>query len=365
MKAVRLICALVWLVVLCSCATRPQTSAIIPATELPSEVTMNKDAGRWGLLFVKLRSEGGEELAFVMDTGSSCTVFDKSLEPPGKRLETITLASWGTRQEAGVYAAPKLYLGGVPLMISNIVTCDMRKMHFPGAAKGILGLDCLKHYCLQLDFESEKIRFLDPEHVNTAELGEAFPLILNGDLPFIHHMGFNGERSTHSLIDTGYDVDGRVEDPKGPGSGIVHLKECAWDGKIYTNLIVRQGRNQSVVGLRFLARHLVTFDFPKQTMYLKQRSSGPRADGTAEEARTFLRGLRDKGQLPGWSKKDKGSIWGNPDLPRTLDIQKKGDSSVYHYSVSRNSSDDGWKLERVWRTDGNDQTVEEYRVPEF
>jgi hypothetical protein len=29
------------------------------------------------------------------------------------------------------------------------------------------------------------------------------------------------------------------------------------------------------MGLRFLARHLVTFNFPKRTMYLKQTRTGP------------------------------------------------------------------------------------------
>src|SRR5258705_370212 len=127
MKIVRLTLGYVCLLVLCSCATRPRTSAIVPAKELPSEVIMNKNAGRWGLLVVTLRLENGEELPFVVDTGSSWTVFDKALEPPGKRLKTIKVSTWNAQQEAEVYAAPRLYLGGAPLMISNIVTCDHQR----------------------------------------------------------------------------------------------------------------------------------------------------------------------------------------------------------------------------------------------
>jgi hypothetical protein len=363
MRIVRVTFAWVCLLVLCSCATKPPTSAIIPATELPSEVSMNKNAGRWGLVFVKLRLEGGEEVLFVVDTGASSTLLDKSLEPAGKRLKRISFSTWSAEQEGEVYPAPRIYLGGAPLMISNIVTCDLKKMSCPGGARGVLGMDCLKHYCMQLDFESGKIRFLDPKRVNAAELGSAFPLTLNWNLPFIYRVGFGGGKSTHLLIDTGYDVDGQVENPKGPVAGILHLRECAWGDNSYTNVLVRQGRNRSVVGLRFLARHLVTFDFPKQTMYLKQRSMGPLVDESFEEAMKFLKGMKERGEQPGWSKEDKGSIWGNPDLPKTLDVQKNGDSSVYHYSVSRTSEDASWKLQRAWRTDAGDRTVDEYPVP--
>ena len=48
--------------------------------QLPADVTINKDAGRGNLLFVTLRLESGEELAFFVDTGSTFTSFDKSLE---------------------------------------------------------------------------------------------------------------------------------------------------------------------------------------------------------------------------------------------------------------------------------------------
>jgi len=92
---------------------------------------------------------------------------------------------------------------------------------------------------------------------------------------------------------------------------------------------------------------------------------GPLAEGHLEEGIKFLKSLKEKGQLPGSSKEDHGSIWGNPHFPETLDVQKNGDSGVYHYSVSRTSSDGSWKLQRAWRTDQNDRTVEEFRVPEF
>jgi hypothetical protein len=37
---------------------------------------------------------------------------------------------------------------------------------------GILGMDCLSDYCLQLDFAQRKLRFLDPNRLDASSLGE-------------------------------------------------------------------------------------------------------------------------------------------------------------------------------------------------
>ena len=50
--------------------------------------------------------------------------------------------------------------------------------------------------------------------------------------------------------------------------GIALFRECVWDGHTYTNLVI--GRGMNLVGLRFLARHLVTFDFPNKILYLNE-----------------------------------------------------------------------------------------------
>ena len=281
----------------------------IPA-QLPADVTMNKGAGRGSWLIVALRLESGEELPFVVDTGSPITLLDKSLEPKlGKRLETMGFSTPDRgEQESGVYPAPKLYLGGVLLATDRYTaTYPFKQLSTLSHQHimGVLGMDCLRHYCVQLDFQARRMRFLAPDHVNTAEVGKAFALMFsnrgqnfppmfsgsgqNDSLPFIQHAGLLGGTSTNSQIDTGNNVDGAVE--KGVIKGhyltrfahflfkhrAVRLPQCVWDGETYTKpkLRVETGRNANRLGLRFLARHLVTFDFPEQTMYLKQTSIGP------------------------------------------------------------------------------------------
>lgn len=152
------------------------------APPAPFEVAINPEAGRGGLLIIKLGLEGGEELPVIVDTGSPGTVLDKSLEPRlGERLGERTIWALAGKQQAGLYRVPRLYLGASPVLTgSDILTADLHKMvpRAGGTIKGILGMDSLRHYCLQLDFEARKLRFLDAGHLDTTSLGKAFPLTL-------------------------------------------------------------------------------------------------------------------------------------------------------------------------------------------
>src|SRR5665213_2775329 len=137
------------LLLLCSCATE---NSIHP--RLPADVTMNKDAGRGGLVVVTLRLASGEGLPFVVDTGSPVTFFEKSQTSKlGACLDSGTLWNFGVVQEAHAYAAPKLYLGRTLLLSgSNVVTFDYKQLesHDADPIVGLLGMDVLKHYCIQL-----------------------------------------------------------------------------------------------------------------------------------------------------------------------------------------------------------------------
>ena len=299
------------LLFLCSCATTPEPSAITPASELPADVVMNKEAGRGGWLFVTVRLESGEELQFLVDTGAFITVFGKSLEPKlGKRLVLFKSESVLGKQESGIYAAPKLYLGSTPLMMTgtNILTCDLKQISSSSGhpVMGILGMDILEHYCIQLDFKAGKMRFLDSNHLRVAELGKAFPLIFSSEAqsrrgwvnPFIHHGSLVGGKAILLLVDTGFNQDGKMkpqlfrrqvrqQSGNTPAQETASMPRSVWDGETYTNLTIRawpvHDRGPNLIGLRFLARHLVTLDLPNRMMYLKQTSVGPLVDEVEEE----------------------------------------------------------------------------------
>lgn len=254
---------------------------------LPADVTMNRDAGRGGHLLVTLRLENGRTLPFNVDTGAPITLLDTSLEPElGKRLATMPVGMVGHRKKAsGRYAAPTFYLGDVPLTTgSNVFTYPFKQ---PG---GILGMDCLKHYCIQLDFQAGEMRFLDSDGLDKSKLGKSFPMMLvrtgpKGEsvMPIIQHTGLWGAE-TNLLIDTGCRIDGLTQSSAMCrlawawflslfGTGRLH--SCVWDAEPYRNIKLVPVGQANVLGLRFLARHLVTLDFPNQTLYLKQTSIDP------------------------------------------------------------------------------------------
>lgn len=270
-------------------AVRDVPRAVRSPFILPREVTINEAAGRGAHLNVTLRLETGQSLPFSVDTGSPITLLDKSLEPRlGERLGSMPIAMVGHRmKESGSYAAPKLFLGDVPLGTgSNVWVYDFKE------PRGILGMDCLRHYCIQLDFQAGKMRFLNSDRLDTTALGKAYPLTLSdmgsqGEFvyPMIHHTGLMGA-NTNLLIDTGCSIDGLTGRSTTCsviwarflswfGTGRLHLS--TWDGATYRNIKLVPVGPANVLGLRFLARHLVTLDFPKQTLYLKQTSVYPLA----------------------------------------------------------------------------------------
>jgi hypothetical protein len=144
------------LILLCSCATEPSVHR-----SLPADVPISKDAGRGGFLVVTVQLEDGQKLPMFLDTGAGGTLFDKSLEPKlGKPLGINVANWWGAKLPVTAYLAPKLYLGGAPLMMTGpaIDTCDRKLLsYFKGRyIMGILGMDVLEHYCIQLDFAAGK-----------------------------------------------------------------------------------------------------------------------------------------------------------------------------------------------------------------
>jgi hypothetical protein len=267
------------------------TIAISTGAPLPADVSMNDNAGRGGDLIVTLRLENGEELPLILDTGTTSTFFDQSLESKlGKPLRTERFQSWGVIHTNNVYALPKLYWGDTPLPTNSCLSTfdfhgQLAESGHP--VVGILGMDILKNYCLQLDFAAGKIHFLDDEHADKTTWGRAYPIVpLNAhDARPAVAENLLGVPGPHSLIDSGCNFDGWLMPPWYqqwtnqallPTPGLAHSPDGRFDGQKYLFVDLPQKDVESDgLGLRFLARHLVTLDFPKQTLYLQRQSLDP------------------------------------------------------------------------------------------
>lgn len=385
--------AILLLLISCAAPTKPglpsshDLSPTPARSSLPTEVVMNEGAGRGDLLTVMLRiGMDGEEYPFILDTGAPGTLFDRSLE---SKLTRLPLGIWtvqtlNEKQKSAVYVQPALYLGNVPLVTGKLAaTFDMKQLSsaIGRPIRGVLGMDCLRHYCIQLDFEAQRVRFLDPSSPRSAKPGTPFPVTFSflGEKPSINHPGLMGGTASACEIDTGFNLDG--EDDLGTfhaiNNGVGRIPSCAWNGDTYDDLLVGNSRSDNRLGLRFLARHLVTLDFPNRTLYLQRRRAGPlrteqataEGNAAAQSALNFLRNLLSENRLPGWSAGDEPAtrdVRFHLDLPNNAlcdGLWKKGDPSVYHYELARASKSSPWVLQKAWRTDENGKTVQEYQMP--
>lgn len=386
------------LLLLCSCATQHPAHS-----QLPASVAINKDAGRAGLLIMVVRLVNGEKLPLVVDTGSPITAFDKSLKLElGQRRGMGTFWNFGVSQNVDVYAAPKIYLGNTPLQMAgtNVVVLDRQKLADPGARsiRGMIGMDVLQNYCLQLDFTAGKLRFLDDEHADQKNWGEAFPLTDIGDGCFSINENLAGVKGPGSVIDTGCDNSGWLQpalfqewtNQESSADEKIYSPDGTLGGEIYHDLDLRMMDAKSPasddshikfngIGLRVLAENLVTLDFPKRMMYLKRTSDWPLATRDMEAAMKsagnssikLFEQLLDSNRLPGMSKGDHGKTTAfhfNRVLSpyretATWDALKNGDPCSYHYTFTRAAKAGAWKLQKAWRTDQVGHRIEEYPLP--
>lgn len=354
---------------------------------------MNQDAGRGGLLFVTVSLEDGRKLPFVVDTGCPITSIDQSLEPKlGQRVRTDTVWLFGVPSHANIYSAPKLYLGETLLNKTGpyIATFDYKAMSslVGHPIMGIIGMDILENYCVQLDFSAGKIRFLDDQHTSHNGWGKSFPLLSVGDGCYSINENLVGVPRAGSLIDTGCNFDGwLVPDlyqhwTNQTGSlenGEARSPFGKLGGQTYSKLdlhglnpVLYSGSDEHIqfngLGLHFLSRHLVTFDFPDLTMYLKRVSADALSAPVNADLKApvkFIKKLKVQGKLPGWSLYDDMGDNNHVSVDLSglvnLDLEKKRDSSTYHYRVSQTPGGQ-WEIQKAWRTDAAGHTIQEYPI---
>jgi hypothetical protein len=372
-----------------------------PTAPRPPDVLMNDDAGLGNWIIIDVRLAGGKNFPVVLDTGCPTTCLDASFEPKlGQRVKSDTLWDFGVKSEINLFLAPKFFLDNTPLTKIGpyVVTHDCKQISsiVGRPIMGILGMDILQNYCIQLDFAARKIRFLDYERANQGHWGAPLALLDAGDGCVAINDNLTGAGAPGSLIDTGYNQDGWLV-PKlfeqwtnqaAPLlKGEVHSPNGTLGAEIYPALNLRGVDSKLLltadthiklngIGLRFLARHLVTFDFPEQTLYLKRVSNGPLIDKDLDSQRKsgeqsaakLLKDLELRGQLPGSTTNDSvaaGRVtvhYVDPDTT-VFDIPKNSGPFICHYTLSRESDTGPWRLQKAWQTGVKGEIVKEYPVP--
>jgi hypothetical protein len=237
----------------------------------------------------------GKEFCFILDTGSSNTVFDvlfkHELGKPKSLAEAKTTSDSILVQ---TYDALPAFIGPYSMQNCDKVACLNLKMLTLITGKeisGLIGMNFLRKHVLQIDFDNGRLLFLKIPKEKNFDWGEEFTISFNSlGLPQIKG-NVLGRIKVDFTIDTGSNATGNLdrrifeeilskenlitsETLASTPSGLVKSKAARIDSLSigsfrYHNLIFSEG-DVNNLGLNFLSRHLVTFDFPNNRIYLKK-----------------------------------------------------------------------------------------------
>jgi len=234
------------------------------------------------LLPVKVRYK---EYVFLLDTGTTRTKFDLSLK---RELEDEAWeASLGPL--AMEVSFPVAYLD-----LKRASSMTGRNVH------GIIGMDFLKKYVVRIDFDKRTIYFLRSTGLQFPRRGEELEIEYGSHgRPLLTGQILDGIK-VDFLVDTGCKLtgalDGKTFKKMFSNSKTIKTSEIVADTAAGTEQL-RLARisklslghfdyeqpifaewNMCCLGLRFLSRHLVTFDFPSCKMYLRKGKAFKRPD---------------------------------------------------------------------------------------
>lgn len=232
---------------------------------------------------------GSKECLFLLDTGALRTCLDPSLR---HELED---------EACNVSVGPLAVELSSPVVYHNLKSFSSmagRSVH------GIIGMDFLKKYVVRIDFDKRTISFLRSTGLQFPRRGEELEIeygshglgcrLLTGQI-------IDGIKVVF-LVDTGCTLtgalDGKTFKKMLSNSKTIKTSEIvavtaagteqlrlARISKLslghfdYEQLIFAEWKwNICCLGLRFLSRHLVTFDFPSCKMYLRKGQAFKRAD---------------------------------------------------------------------------------------
>lgn len=259
---------------------------------------------------------GGTEHLCVIDSGASRNVFDNSLRDMlGESLgQASATAADGERFEIETFHAPEIKIGTFYLKTvsksglkktrsalgfvgkEDRVAChDMT--HFQEASgqkiEGFIGMPLFREYIVQFDFDDRRLRILPQSTSPNQDWGTEYKVSSSSQgLPTIA-VELAGGSEEDCIIDTGYtgtlSLESRlfsslINDKTMHSGHDVMLAQANGHKQLQTgrlskvklgefesnDLRVLEGGKKSRIGMTYLRQFQVTFDFPRQRIYLRK-----------------------------------------------------------------------------------------------
>ncbi len=233
-----------------------------------------------------------KEYPFLVSTGIVTTVVDNKLRAKLEltKLEPRGPAGQGKQRFGGLHAA----LGNIPLDFPDGVEAadfDAMRDRLDLDCVGEIGMDVLKRFVVQIDFDEGKLRLLSAVPAGSGESLKITPMGAEGGAPLIS-VTFPGmppekfvvhtSRAANSL-ELSAELFSRLEEKEklnvldkekgvtrsaGVTFQAARLQSVQIGKSRHEDLIVNTGEHNAV-GLRYLARFVVTLDFPHNRVYWK------------------------------------------------------------------------------------------------
>ena len=245
----------------------------------------------------------GREYWFLLDTGCSTTIFDSSFKRDlGERQGKTKVRTPRNVVKAEVYNAPEAYLGPLNLKSCAGVLClDVEKAGYAEGKKisGLIGMNFLRKFMVHIDFDVDRISFIESVRGEKLRWGQSCELFSeSGGLAFLKAKVFFDIPVTF-MIDTGHSGTGSLDErtfrrilsqKKAKTieasfmtmAGVIKEREARINnlsiGSLHYRDLIFSELDSSILGLEFLGRHQVIFDFPNRRLYLEEGRNYRRRD---------------------------------------------------------------------------------------
>ncbi len=244
-----------------------------------------------------------KEYTFLLDSGCAVTVFDDSFRRDLGQLKRKTQVVVPRSTFAvEVYDAPQATIGPLDLSRCREVLCtDVDVVGNVAGEKldGLIGMNFLRDYVVHVDFDAEMISFVAPANNEQLRWGKAVAIDYDrAGLPHIDAAVFF-DIAADFLVDTGALSTGSLDEQVFQkvlsekkaetiditlltAGGAIQEREARIVNLLvgpfeYRDLIFAES-DSSILGLSFLSRHEVIFDFPNKKMYLREARDFRRRD---------------------------------------------------------------------------------------
>jgi hypothetical protein len=234
----------------------------------------------------------GKKYHFILDTASTLNMFDSSFSL-GRPKESVDLKTTGRTARLQLFDAPDASLGGLSLRTDELVgALDLERLRQASGydIRGVIGMRFLRQWVVRCDFDRGEVLFLRSAG---RDSGLALALSFEDNLAYVL-ASLPGRRKEFFVLDTGgvgnyaaevgsrlFDalandgvlkVSGKVMHESAGGTTTQRLgrvEDLTLGEFTVTNAIVGESTGNQL-GLGFLSRFVVTFDFPRNTVYLKR-----------------------------------------------------------------------------------------------